>query len=478
MKKNFVFAIVLAAAAAALVVCAHRVLSADAFSVGFSERTLWGDVSAAEGLTVTDKVNCDHHLFWDTRVYLGEEPSEKTEFSFSVSRINNVNKRDHRGMYIYPFLNSYHMGFSNGVTMEELIEQNKYGWSEERTLLPLWKAAAADTPAGQKKTFLYRLRDYYEYYPIQIWFDLGKIDGSDEEKNMPALQKFFRFPVNEEHMVYVTAEKNNDGSIMSLEVEGSYKGRACGAQLSGFSAVTPDACWYVFDNSGADGTVPLDMGMVPGGFGIYRIPYTLDQNGTAFVEGEGTRMVYSLNEGDAVLGLAANEGKLILFTQSGEAVRMSVIDPESFSLLQTLELLREPQVTYISNRVFFDDCLVVEFSNGRLALTRRGGDGVWSVVLTADTSVLYDTDYGVTGRGISRSWAWDGSRLACVEPVWGSVGSTDFVLTIYDASGLRYAGVFESTLGRDAPREGGLSIYNGQAPEDCTVAWRGAGTEE
>ena len=157
---------------------------------------------------------------------------------------------------------------------------------------------------------------------------------------------------------------------------------------------------------------------------------------------------------------------------------MSVIDPQSFKLLQTLELLRETGPAYLEKKAFFDDCLLAGLSGGRLALAQRSGDGEWSVVLTGDASVLYDTDCGMLGRSGTASWSWDGCRLACAEPVWAVHGSADFILSVYGREGLLYAGVFESTLDRDSPHEGGMSVYSDQGPECCSVSWHSTETEE
>lgn len=463
MKRSFAVTLLLLLAAVAGIARAHAAVSDTADKVTLTETPLYGDRAAAEGLTVHIDTTCGRRLFWGTTLRLGVENDVETAFRFSQWQEAWGYRGEPGGLSLYLML-SGGSGWTPGVTPEELRERNTGDaagiWDYDgSSLYPLWEAAVEQTAAGETKTVTLRLRDYYKYYPFVAELDLGKMAGDAWGRYDGAIRSFFRVPVPEEKLVEVTVTRDAAGLITNIDTSD-----LSGVSISGDSVVTEDAVWYVFDNSGAYDSARLDTSEIPGGFGIYRLPYARNESGAAYTDGSGLAMVYPLDEDETILRLALDDdGRLLLLTASDGTAYLSVIETGGVTLLQRLALAELTEDDGYSYCAVGDGFLYASFGDD-FVVAEQTADGAYRIGLTAaDGTALLPEELGYGG---DVAYAWDGARFAILrkpyDPVWrGSGWGGSFALLLYEGDGLAYAGRFDSSLGVDVPEDGGLYVYSG-----------------
>ncbi|NLM62086.1 MAG: hypothetical protein GX193_08435, partial [Clostridiales bacterium] len=66
MRKSIIIVIMLLVLSLSGVIIAHGMVDESKDAVVLDETVLYGDKSAAEGLSVNIRVHCNNRLFWDT----------------------------------------------------------------------------------------------------------------------------------------------------------------------------------------------------------------------------------------------------------------------------------------------------------------------------------------------------------------------------------------------------------------------------
>lgn len=441
----------------AVLLCSHFAVGAAEGKVELEEFVLAGDRSAAQGLSLTYLTNDNSsHLFWDTRVALDGELAAETDFQFYTDSYT----RDYSWEPIaYLPSASASFGMSGIVSESEDIER-------DCMLLPALDAAAR-TDAGEERTEVLRLRDYYDYFPIslEIYAQSGHISSSDWRGQDPLfsaedyarLNAYFRVPVPEDMLVTVTAERNDKGELVRVEsdpAETYDEERGWYDPLPNWGLVSADEDMaYLLALPAATGadTVAAGIHVIPilnSEEDIWRLRPDLDH----------IQLLRPLDLApEAVLRFAWNEDKsqLMLYTREGGKLVLTTIDPATGETDQRLELL---DMDGEDDWAGFISCgpLHLSYTSSETFVLVAEAEGLFTSVLTGSTDLPDSLPYLFSRDA---QLAWDGKRMALAAHIPGRAHEglspeerrlkVGFGLAVWDADGLQYGGFYEYVPGRD-----------------------------
>lgn len=496
MRRALALLLALSLLGAAGLACAHRAVDASAEAVELRERVLFGDSAAAQGISVRVPVESGGRLFWDSELRTGAECTVSTDFRFTARRTYSLEQ------------NHYH--YYDGLTARLIANPGASGnfgtdfdnfdsggfWRDKyfyRLYRDLLRDVASRTAAGEEHTERMELGDWLDFVPVEFDLDLPGWyyvfdDGETavEETRSSAitvktlLAEYFRIPLTDPCPVEVSVSKNPDGGIVRWQIsaaDGSLPGDAGTWDGLGFyalSAVTDDACYFVFEQpeeAAAKGR--LDFSALPGGRGIYRLPF--EHEGEDGYADRGTTVLY-LNDIETVLPLAGG-GHVELLGTDGERLLMLTSADGTLWLTQA----RLPDMTDVNKtaltalegpgngceRAVFDKGLCCVWTlDGQVLLLRSGDGGDYGLVLDVPAGPVegegsagsyegfsgwhYGVDFSY--ENYNTSLLWDGERLAVARwtRYWtdpdNCTGESGPILWVYDGTGLLYCGCFESSL--------------------------------
>lgn len=443
--------------------------------VALTERTVYGDRAAADGLTVGLRANYDHHLFWDTTYAVEREPVMDTGYRFSA-------KRDHEDgqvRYLGVEMETYPQTVSRIGHLELLPEEG---------LARAYRELAETVEPGEQKRAEVYLKDYMDYYPVGLSVDVPGttifLDGEtlvEEESLSPGtelyalrkIQEHFKIPVQEDERVTISLTRNVSGELVGA---GMSSGEGDHYYMGTLSEVTGDACYFTFDTHTSDGAV-VDTSHLPEGYGIYRLPYEevrVDEElgRVCGVDADGLEMVYPLEPEITPIHLHTDpeENRLLFHAWEDGKYVLRVIDLATMETLQRLELWDREEDAGVQ---VYDqgDFLMVTHGNELAVLTP--GEKGYQVEFTCtfqqqQVPAIYTE---------LEALAFDGEKLAAAGMLWdehsGMRTVGNFFLAVWDASGLRYYGEYESSLDTGVDRDN-YSFYchfNDYAP--MTLRWHG-----
>ena len=479
---------------------AHAALTAAQDDVSFTETASYGDVSAADGLTVSVRAQLKQHLLWNTTHTFGSDGKTETDFVFS-SKIFEWHLNYLREILSMNITTDYSATTSGGNL---LSDNNEYsvpdnGFTSVRKIL---LDIASRTQNGERHSEIVNFKDYYDYYDISAamlpdeqyhFYYYTKNDGwsryitpyADETKIKEAFNNYFKIPVPYNHRIEVEICKDIAGNVVGLStmtLENS-------AWMQAYSVNTENGIYFALQTMGI-----TDFSGVNGGFGIYLLP------ASTIVDDEGTQMPtldfnnisteHSLDESISVLGLDLSEdnSSLNLLTLEEGRLYLTVIELATMSQKQKLPLFDNVSEPWLHTVKYTDGLLYILLGDERFVLAELNEEGIYQIALS------YKRDIGLlneelVAKGYYGSYepfiSWDGERLAIVSanqrfvPYDGSYSSgysyalCGFVLEIIDESGLRYKGLYESSLDMP-PSRGGYGSDNMCFPVDpggLSVYW-------
>ena len=458
-KAAILLAVLLALSVGGVCVAASGVYEARD-RVALTETVVYGDRAAADGLTVERRTKYSSRIFWDTTCTLDAEQTAETDYTFSASPVNETGPTSYEGVYLQA-------NTSAGASFDPDSVEPPTG------LEIAYQELFDSIGPGEEKSAIVYLKDYLDYYPVYVELDFpgtscstdrsvtldGASDPGTELYAMAKLRDYFKIPVLEDERISISIGKHTDGTVASMG-SGTNADSFC---LQTYSVLTDDACYFTINTHNSGGQV-VDTGEIPGGYGIYRLPYEearRDESGQKVcgVDVDALEMVYSLDPEISLLSLGVDpeQTKLLLYAVEDGAYVLTVIDLET---LDTLQKLTVADATEYSGWQLYDegDFIVVQLSK-KLA--------VISVTDSGDYALKFVCD--VTPDGCPEFWfqdvAWDfdGERLAFASTLeemkedWGWNRATcGFCLGVYDATGLLYFGEYRSSLdtGEDAASGG------------------------
>lgn len=491
MKRAlFLFALCLVCGAA-LIIAAHADINERRDMVELTDTVLYGDPAAADGLEISLHTSLDRRLFWDsTRVYGG---STDTQFLFSQTQIHEEYEFTYEAFRI-------DMGGLGGMSGTMDLNDDAADMYEFSPYLPVIRDVASRAPIGEEYTETVYLADYMDYYPLFFTFDMDAlVDVKEDEtgtnyyygynvsRELPEMNSWlneqFRIPVSKQYALEVTLCRSGEELLSFLEIDLA-QAETCWFNLWSDSVLTENACYAAFFAEDQDGE-PLDDSLIPGGFGIFRIPMV--DCSELGVEAERRLMVYELEsvytrpDGERINSLTLSddgEDIILLTVNEQDDMLLNVFDAETMQL-------RQKEVIAGGYWMSFEigNGLITAFSDERVVLYEKSQNGEY----------IRRIDVDATGDEVleSFSWqyydiAWDGERLAlvtclfdvkeCYDDVFGDVYYTRNLtcgcsVTIYSAEGCLYRAAVSSSLPQ-GERYNNIKYPNLLYIEPMEVKWK------
>ena len=428
MKRRLYVTMALVALSLCGMAAACAVLQGSREAVVFTVSTLYGDPAWADGLAVECRATYLDHPDWTSSLRFHDG-----QFDAST-RYRYWQKGIRYDRIASPPSLEMHWDF------EHPNRENMRDTGLTRAFLELLD----ETEPGTEGQNVIRLGDYYEFYPLQ--FHLSFPDGSEwhmtqfdswtleyrQTEYRPQviydrLAEFFRIPVLENEYLSIGVRKNPDGSMgMTSSGDAASENEAvdeyrpvCSASFAG------DAWYFALGSARSTKGTEMDFSRVPGGYGLYRLPYLPGDGMTAWddVDENGLAMAYALDPETEVLSLdaTADHTRLLLGTREGNGYFLSVIQKDGMELLQKLEIGKTRYGVGPVHIYQRDHFLVCDFL-GRLTVLEEAEGGVYTVPLRSKTTraELPETEQMIRLQTPSYQVQdavcldWDGKRLATV----------------------------------------------------------------
>lgn len=486
MRKSFALFLVLLVTAIGGTCYVSAELLHEKDNVQITETVVLGDKSAVDGVTVERNVKYDKYIRWNTTYVVGEEAKCDTAYTFDeYGRLREEPNYRYEGLRLYT---DVIRGFDDADEDAENLT------GVDRAMKELFDK----TEPGQENSMIINLKDYLEFYEYEVFIDLpGNIAYShinkedinealgryynnetyvvqlkEELRVVEALEEFFKIPVIDNHLYEIAIAKDTEGNLYGWSYGSANGGGSSGNVSMGnslpesdafslwaLSAYTEDACYFTF-NPYTDDRKIVDTSYIPGGFGIYCLPFD-KENRT--VDVDNLRLVYALDPTEDILNMHYDEKRnTILFLrhkEAGSGYRMTVFDADTMEVKQDIVY---SETGYGAGIYMGDDFIVLEGADDIIVLS-VDEDGVYQKELICDVKHLID-ETSVDYLDFSyMDFDWDGEKLVFGGPLNDSTShryyqSCGFYLAAYDESGLIYYGEYVSSL--DAESSYSNSYYD------------------
>ena len=458
MKKVLALVAVLLIASVGIFCAVGAAVNKDKDTVVITENILYGDKSAAEGITIKNQSRYDRHLFWDTTYTIGEPAKCDTEFWFSAVELRRNNPRNHMEIAL-------NIDIAYGCDFNTPAEEQP---GIERAYKELYDAAKP----GEELKRIIRLKDYYEYYPIGIEIDLPdtywhgfaheNLNWTEEHNDYKyawnAFNEFFKIPVPEDMIMEISISKGYN-SNQATGIGSSFVDKDS-YYMSTVSTYSDDKCFFTINNRTNDGKF-VDTSLIPGGYGIYAFSYggEAKKKYKTGIDADSLKMVYKLDEEAVVEHLSMNteRTKLLLFTNDGKELVFTVIDVATMTALQKLSLgagdLYEIREYGAEHELYegreFGSFIVLYLRGNKICLLVVNKEGEYEQKFTVDTAEVKVVNSELAYWKYP-SINYDGKRLVVVDYLfvgpYHNIPSCGYNVAIYEESGLTYYAEYDSSL--------------------------------
>ena len=436
MRKSLILTICLAVLSAAVFYSVQELVSREKEAVTVDETVLYGDRKAAEGITVTNRIHCDYHMFWDTAYTVGKALSVTTDYQYSQAEQHGEQTRP-SDMQIYSNLN---FGMSGTIDFDR----------QEENDMPLKavRDVAKRTPAGKTREEDVYLKEYYRFYPLTMDISISGHRVKDFNTEL-SLSDYFRIPVLPTHKVRVSVTKDRNGQIVSVDqssIEGDMNIYAASVMTTsgGYCALT------AYKENDKTAALPEDCS------GIHFL-LLIEKDGELEPSIETMRLVYPIDpESTRVLWLLEDpEGKrLLLFTKENNKVLLSVIDRNTMSLQQKTLLAEDAEDLEILEVKQYKTFMVPIFSDSSFLLFEENSDEDFQIRFSGSLAEYEGMDD--SPQIYNMAMDYDGSRLAIaayqpdlvkkqMNGEYQYYTSVSTYLMVYDQDGLAYAGKYDQS---------------------------------
>lgn len=391
----------------ALSLCGAAVAYTDALEpreeVVVTERLKAGDSSAAEGLSLTVHTSFRNNLFWDTYYTPGQPEATTSDYRASI-------KKDYGDLTTEPdgiYLSADTEGSFSSIDPDTVDPTELRGL--EKAYYELW----LETPVGEERERTVYVKDYMDYYAIGGEINIPGLNLNfedfyrDEEffsrEAHELINGYFKIPVLENEKRYISIRKDENGQLRGL---GGGSGDGESFYMWTTAVTLPDAVYFTINNRSNNETI-VDTSLIPGGYGIYRLPYFASDGGSEVYLDE-LSTVKSLDEGFDIFFMLTDEAmeKLILIGKLQNSLRMLVIDAATMETVQDIEIVSEGNTgcwKYFDGGSF----IVLFIDDDRTALIeRQGGEYVLRFVIEDEADGKLYNRYDV------KDMAWNGEKLA------------------------------------------------------------------
>lgn len=445
-----------------------------------TEKTIVGDAAAAAGLSASFGMGLQNQLYWRNVFTYGgaDDGADVQETAFSRK---NPFPADKKGPVPYVRLTGY---MTSGNALDDILTDPAEGDPIRQELLAqvrqeFFTAGAAERvqeikralPADGETTQDLKLKDIFRYYPIEgdltgtsIWaasLDNAVYASEDSVKLGQDLNHFLRIPIPETESSGFEVIKYPEGSLNFNYYQGKEN---CSQQEDHFdfhsiACSTPDAVYFTFNTHTDDGDV-VDTSLIPGGYGIYRLPYDWEKE--IFLS-EKLEMVYALDPKKQYTDIYASPdgAKLFLVSQAARLAAVGVKEVQATAEIidvRTMQCDRREEIVCSADTALGYDAGDYLIFRGRSELclyTYQDGSYKKELMLTdvdfrkpALRNLFYDNRCRT---------AYDGKRLSILGEadfdiedddntmwLWETAGTVE--VAVLDASGLVYYGTLRSNM--------------------------------
>lgn len=496
MKKSLICMCLLFLLSVGALTVVHSAVADTSDDVEIAEISHQGNPAVLQDLEITLHSQDDvHSLFWDTTLVPGS--SIHTAFSITPPSVS-PSTQDICDLTFYDI-----SGIGGGTSSTQPIEL-----SETEPLYPLYQATADRTRPGTTHTEIFTMADYFPDYPLSIhlshpgffgpqsleeveWLVANpQLSTSEEELEaskalldfLGKLNDTFRIPTPADFRAAISVSKDSDGRIYHLnstpdipdtppkdtpfavsrgaDVWDSPSVPVNSACLnpSSYSVDAGDSIYFCLEARRSDDEALLDYSKTPG-YGLYRLRLT--------------EQIPSMDQLELVLPLEADQkirhlmtdpsGQRVLFTTSTDKEDLLyILDSATGELRQTLYTDHEGQDVYPIYRTDDSVLLIIaaraQHSSFRLFHQEENGDYAeqFTGQLLAQDSPYYQ------GYWDNTRMLFAGQRLFLASSAnrcrSGEEPQCRLLLQVWDASGLLYAGLWDSSLNRSPGRSGRYTI--------------------
>lgn len=424
--------------------------------VTITETTIFGDPSAADGITVDLWSTFWEDSYWNTRVTTGDTLKAETVF-YPTSPFEEDPEYYYKKMPEFGITIRDSIGYDYG---DEVLPGTQNGINDAFDKL------AEEILPGENKEKKISLADYMDCYALQLLITvpsdnhLGYEEISatsrvieDEEAAADWLseltpdsgqyiaqqfQEFFRIPVLATEKIKIGLDKSPSDEITGVSY-GSAQSEIANI-WSRCNVLTEDAIYFTLPGHGSEGTL-FDFSQVPGGYGIYMLPY----NKADGVKADQLSMVYPLNPEIEILAmeLSPNQNTILLHTLENSSYIITVIETDTMTPKQRIEAMDELKSSSSWDSWRGDNFLAAQYGENLMVFSVNG-DGIYSLDFTAQ---LPEPSDGWRWPETEDLMIYDGRRLAAAGPLKGYNNLDDtFCITVYTSQGLAYHGTYKTSF--------------------------------
>ena len=450
MKKALALTLVLLLLTVSAFACAASELN-EGTDVQYTENVLYGDREALKGVRVNIESAYRYKLLWDTD-FFPESNSVQTDFSLHEFLEINADADDY-----------------------SIVISTNYNRLFSEDHMPLAKIFREMEEKQQRVKYV-QLKDYSDYYPLKINLEAkdpasqngtryiysDSMAAAASNDLLDAITDFFKIPVlsDEELRLYVIHD--NYGNV-SRTVDDS--AAADNFRFDSLCAAGRDGCFFTFNAHHPSGAV-VDTSEIPGGFGIYYISFSIDdETGTLKslsnvcpLDPEIIPIVLSINSDKTQLRLISLENSLAVLT---------VIDAKTMEIIQRTEFPELGEAPVFWDYFVYDDFIVFWTRNDDLLLAAQNGSGLFETEIFcpayAEGMPEQVFDYKNTVMD------YNGERLVITHSPTGATDMYNYdrcgvSITIFDKTGPIYQGIYTSSLDvanafENAPRSCSAGYY-------------------
>lgn len=442
MRKSLVLMLILLILAAGSLGYIHTTVDSSKDAVAIEESVLYGDKSVVEGIAIDLSAQCNNLLFWNTRYIIGEEPLIDTAFTFSQTQREPRSGRTEFRIDLHSIFSGWGAAGSN------------YDLHAEDIPLPVQDVAARTKP-GENRTEIVYAKDYYDFYPLRVDFEWPSGFAINQD-TLNLFANFFKIPVHLEHQLEINVEKSAVGNAYRINV----------SPVQDFlhthvASVTTDShTLFIFSCYTNDGQL-LDTSYIPGGYGIYRFPrYT--EGGVHVLSVDDLQTVFPLDaqrQRAIALKTSTDSSRLLLVTEEEGVYMLTVIDAATMEELQRVKIMDAytgpgPWHPGLRNVYVYDDFIVPISVDNRFALLALNSEGDYEVQFEGSFDKVEEFKY-VYIRELAMDYNGEKLAIAAFDGYFHPKHFCSFYLSVYDRTGLAYAGYYKHSLDKSQ-----ISHYN------------------
>ncbi len=482
MRKTLVLFLAVILACLSLYAFAFAETNTEKDNVIITEGHIYGDKSFAENVDIKVNMQYRENLLWKIKYSVGDGITE-TDFSIHKNRI----KREYKSDSSFNLYTNLHYSGSDLTYAENLGINKAYNEIIENAV-----------PYEEVEKTI-KLKDYLDYYPITVdgYFpdasfavdttiiNTAHITNETEKELVKAIGEFFKIPVMESHEMEIFALVDENGNAVHTGSSSNDGTKELDEfNFSASSIVTDKECFIYFSNKTRFGKL-ADTSEIPGGYGIYRLPYSQNKNlKIVSFNCKSLKNIFPVAKEEEIqqVELSADKKSLYMISQNRSKTYLTVIDAENFKE-KSKKILSEEDGQECGFGYVDEDFLIINYwhenYDERFSLFLPDGKGGFDEKFSADAyseKGAYDDSDGNThypGASIymysTGDVKWDGENLYVTN---GSsrfrrpAEYNSFSLAVYNKDGLQFCGKYHTSLSAGFDGYQSSSYYTFLSPHD------------